>query len=236
MASALTIERAASAARTAGSVPARKRVPPARVFTVAAAGAGLAFVDATIVNVAFPDLQADFSGTSLGALSWVLNAYNIVFAALLVAAGRFADLLGRRRMFHIGIVVFTVASVACAAAPSVGLLIGARALQAIGAAIMAPAALAAGLGPSLGGVLVEAGGWRLAFLVNLPLGIAALLAGRRVLVESRAPGRRSTPDLAGAGLAGIAIAVATLGIVQGEDWAGRAPLSSARSARRSRSS
>jgi EmrB/QacA subfamily drug resistance transporter len=245
----VTLEPASpGAAPASASVPARKRVPPGRTLAVAAAGAGLAFVDATIVNVAFPDLQADFSGTSLGALSWVLNAYNIVFAALLVAAGRFADLLGRRRMFHIGILLFTVASVACAAAPSVGLLIGARALQAIGAAIMVPAslalvleaypanrrahgvalwsasaALAAGLGPSLGGVLVEAGGWRLAFLVNLPLGIAALLAGRRVLVESRAPGRRTTPDLAGAGLAGIAIALATLAIVQGEDWGWTSP-------------
>src|SRR5215217_8032317 len=214
MASALTIERAASAARTAGSVPARKRVPPARVFTVAAAGAGLAFVDATIVNVAFPDIQADFGGTSLGTLSWVLNAYNIVFAALLVAAAR-----------------------------SAGTLIAARALQAIGAAIVVPAslalvleaypprerahgvalwsaaaALAAGLGPSLGGVLVEAGGWRLAFLVNLPLGAVALLAGRRTLVESRAPGRRTMPDLTGAGLAAVAIAVVTLGIVQGDAW------------------
>jgi len=234
--------------RTAGTIPARKRVAPARVLTVAAAGAGLAFVDATIVNVAFPDLQQDFQGTSLGALSWVLNAYNIVFAALLVAAGRFADLLGRRRTFHAGIAIFTVASVACAIAPSVGILIAARALQAIGAAIVVPAslalvleaypaerrahgvalwsasaALAAGLGPSLGGVLVEAGGWRLAFLVNLPLGIAALLAGRRVLVESRAPGRRTTPDLAGAGLAGVAIALATLAIIQGEAWGWTSP-------------
>src|SRR5215207_8793691 len=245
----VTLEPASpGAAPASASVPARKRVPPGRTLVVAAAGAGLAFVDATIVNVAFPDLQADFSGTSLGALSWVLNAYNIVFAALLVAAGRFADLLGRRRMFHIGILLFTVASVACAAAPSVGLLIGARALQAIGAAIMVPAslalvleaypatrrahgvalwaasaALAAGLGPSLGGVLVQAGGWRLAFLVNLPLGIAALLAGRRVLLESRAPGRRTTPDLTGAGLSGIAIALATLAIVQGEDWGWTSP-------------
>src|SRR6185312_9213586 len=159
-----------------------------------------------------------------------------------------ADLLGRRRMFHAGILVFTLASVACAAAPSVGLLIAARTVQAVGAAIVVPAslalvleaypaerrahgvalwsaaaALAAGLGPSLGGVLVEAGGWRLAFLVNLPLGIAAQLAGRRVLVESRAPGRRTVPDLPGAGLAGMAIALATLAIVQGADWGWTSP-------------
>jgi EmrB/QacA subfamily drug resistance transporter len=234
---------APSPSRASAAVPARHRVPSSRVLGVAAAGAGLAFVDATIVNVAFPDIQADFAGTSLGTLSWVLNAYNIFFAALLVAAGRFADLLGRRRTFHAGILVFTVASLGCAAAPSTGTLIAARALQAIGAAILVPAslalvleaypprerahgvalwsaaaALAAGLGPSLGGVLVEAGGWRLAFLVNLPLGAVALLAGRTTLVESRAPGRRTMPDLPGAGLAAVAIAAVTLGIVQGDAW------------------
>jgi EmrB/QacA subfamily drug resistance transporter len=239
---------APSTSRASASVPARHRVPPARVLAVAAAGAGLAFVDATIVNVAFPDIQGEFSATTLGTLSWILNAYNIVFAALLVAAGRFADLLGRRRMFHAGILIFTLASLACAAAPSAGALIAARALQAIGAAIVVPAslalvleaypprerahgvalwsaaaALAAGLGPSLGGVLVEAGGWRLAFLVNLPLGAAALIAGRRTLVESRAPGRRTMPDLTGAALAAVAIAAVTLGIVQGEAWGWTSP-------------
>jgi EmrB/QacA subfamily drug resistance transporter len=229
-------------------IGAKRRVAPGRVLAVAAAGAGLAFVDATIVNVAFPDMQADFAGTSLGALSWILNAYNIVFAAFLVAAGRLADLAGRRRTFHAGIVLFTVASAACAAAPSVELLVAARVLQALGAAITVPAslalvleayppaerahgvalwtaaaALAAGLGPSLGGALVELGGWRLAFLVNVPLGIVALAAGRRVLVESRAPGRRTLPDLRGAGLAALAIGMLTLGIVQGEEWGWTSP-------------
>ena len=217
-------------------IGASRRVAPGRVLAVASAGAGLAFVDATIVNVAFPDMQADFAGTSFGALSWILNAYNIVFAAFLVAAGRLADLLGRRRMFHVGVVLFTLASAACAAAPTVETLVAARVLQALGAAITVPAslalvlnayppaerahgvalwtagaALAAGLGPSLGGALVELGGWRLAFLVNLPLGVAALAAGRRTLVESRAPGRRTLPDLAGAGVAALAIGALTLG-------------------------
>ena len=229
-------------------IGANRRTAPSRVLAVAAAGAGLAFVDATIVNVAFPDMQADFTGTSLGALSWILNAYNIVFAAFLVAAGRLADLAGRRRMFHAGIVLFTVASAACAAAPTVELLVAARVVQALGAAITVPAslalvleayppaerahgvalwtaaaALAAGLGPSLGGALVELGGWRLAFLVNVPLGIVALAAGRRVLVESRAPGRRTLPDLRGAVLAALAIGTLTLGIVQGEEWGWTSP-------------
>jgi EmrB/QacA subfamily drug resistance transporter len=236
------------ARRPLPEIGASRRVAPGRVLAVAAAGAGLAFVDATIVNVAFPDMQADFAGSSLGALSWILNAYNIVFAAFLVAAGRLADLVGRRRTFHAGIVLFTIASAACAAAPSVELLVAARVAQALGAAIIVPAslalvldayppaerahgvalwtaaaALAAGLGPSVGGALVELGGWRLAFLVNLPLGVVALAAGRRTLVESRAPGQRTVPDLAGAGLAALAIGSLTLGIVQGEEWGWTSP-------------
>ena len=201
----------------------RRSVTPRQVLGVASLGAVLAFVDATIVNVAFPDIAEDFEGTSLATISWVLNAYNIVFAAFLVAAGRVADLLGRKRLFEWGIVIFTLASVLCAVAPSVGTLVAARVLQALGAAIVVPAslalvleafpererahgvalwsavaALAAGLGPRLGGVLVQAGGWRLAFLVNLPIGIVALMLSKRALVESRAPGRRTVPDLFGA--------------------------------------
>ena len=221
----------------------RRIVTPRHVLAVACLGAVLAFVDATIVNVAFPDIRADFEGASLATISWVLNAYNIVFAAFIVAAGRIADLLGRKRLFEIGVVVFTLASLLCAVAPSVGLLVAARVVQAIGAAIVVPAslalvleafpererahgvalwsaaaALAAGLGPSLGGILVEAGGWRLAFLVNLPVGVVALLAAKRTLVESRAPGRRMIPDLTGALVLAAATAALTLGIVKGQDW------------------
>lgn len=226
----------------------RRDLAPRTVLTIASLGAGLAFVDATIVNVAFPDIRADFQGSTLSSVSWVLNTYNIIFAAFLVAAGRVADLLGRKRLFEAGIVLFTVASLLCAAAPSVGLLVAARVLQALGAAILVPAslalvlhafageqrthgvalwsasaALAAGLGPSLGGVLVDLGGWRLAFLVNLPIGAAALLASKRTLVESRAPGRRSVPDLLGALLLAGSISALTLGIVKGEDWGWAAP-------------
>jgi MFS family permease len=91
----------------------------------------VAFVDATIVNIAFPNIALSFRGTSISSLSWVLNAYNIVFAAFLVAAGRLADLLGRRRVFIFGLELFTVASLLCAGAPSVGALIVFRVVQAL---------------------------------------------------------------------------------------------------------
>ena len=206
----------------------RRTIRPGAVLWVACFGAALAFLDATIVNVAFPDIRASFPTASLGDISWVLNAYNIVFAAFLLPAGRIADLLGRKRLFEWGICLFAFASVLCAAAPTVGLLVAARALQALGAAILVPAslalvlqafpgprrthgvamwsavaALAAGLGPALGGVLVDLQGWRLVFLVNIPIGALALVLARRVLVESRAPGKRTVPDLLGATLLAI---------------------------------
>lgn len=219
------------------------RIPASRVLLVSCFGAFLAFLDATIVNVAFPSIRESFPSTSIGELSWVLNAYNIVFAAFLIVCGRLTDLLGRRRAFVAGVVLFTVASALCAAAPSVSFLVAARVLQALGAALLVPASLAlvveafpgerrahaiglwgasaavaAGLGPPIGGALVELGGWRWAFLVNLPFGAVALWATRRHLVESRAPGRRTLPDLRGAALLAAGLAVLNLGIVKGSDW------------------
>ena len=220
-----------------------ERTAPARVLAVAAFGAFLAFLDATVVNVAFPDIRASFDHNSVSDLSWVLNAYNIVFASFLVVCGRLTDLLGRRRMFALGTVLFTAASVACASAGSLDTLVAFRVVQAIGAALLVPAslavvveafpedrrshavglwgasaALAAGLGPPIGGALVELGGWRLAFLVNLPIGVAACVAIRRTLVESRAPGRRRLPDVRGAVLFAASLTALTLAVVQGNDW------------------
>jgi len=114
---------------------ARRSPTPGAVLLVAAFGAFLAFLDSTIVNIAFPDIQRTFPESSLSTLSWVLNAYNIVLAAFLVAAGRCADLLGRKRVFVVGVVVFTVASVLCAIAGTVGQLIAFRVLQGLGAAL-----------------------------------------------------------------------------------------------------
>jgi len=213
------------------------------VLAIASLGAVVAFIDATIVNIAFPDIERSFRGTSISSLSWVLNAYNIVFAAFLVAAGKIADLLGRRRIFVIGLELFTAASLLCAIAPSVDALIAFRVVQALGAALLVPSSLAlvlnafppqrrahgvallsavgaaaAGLGPSLGGLLVAADNWRLVFLVNIPIGVAAVVLARRRLIESRTPGRRRMPDLLGALLFAIAIGVLVLAVVKGQQW------------------
>ena len=117
------------------------RVPPSRVLLVASFGAFLAFLDATIVNVAFPSIRESFAGTTISELSWVLNAYNIVFAASLILCGRLTDLVGRRRSFVARVAVFTVASGLCGIAPSVEMLVLARIVQAFGAAMLVPAAL-----------------------------------------------------------------------------------------------
>src|SRR4051812_32574764 len=241
---AITTADPAGAPTVVVAPAARRRGPEPRVvLAIASLGGVMAFVDATIVNIAFPDIARSFRGTSISSLSWVLNAYNIVFAAFLMAAGRIADLLGRRRVFVLGLEVFTVASVLCSIAPSSGALITFRVVQALGAAMLVPSSLAlvleafpperrshgvallsavsaaaAGLGPSLGGLLVAAADWRLVFLVNLPIGIAAVVLSRRHLVESRAPGRRRMPDLLGAALFGLAVAALVLAIVKGEEW------------------
>ena len=221
----------------------RRQPAPTVVLLVASFGAFLAFLDSTIVNVAFPDIQRTFPDSSLSTLSWVLNAYNIVLAAFLVAAGRFADLLGRKRMFILGVSVFTLASVLCAVAGTVEQLIGFRVLQGLGAAMLIPAslalvvesfelsrrahgvglwgaaaAIASGLGPPAGGALVALSSWRLAFLVNLPLGILAVVIARRALVESRAPGVRRMPDLVGALALATALGLLSLGLIKGTDW------------------
>jgi EmrB/QacA subfamily drug resistance transporter len=200
-------------------------------------------MDSTVVNVAFPNLEAAFPHSSVGDLSWILNTYNIVFAGLLVLAGRFADLLGRRRLFKIGLVVFTITSGLCALSTSIDMLIVFRVFQGAGAAMLVPAslgvvvhaspiehrshslslwaaagALAAGLGPPIGGGLVDLYNWRLVFVVNVPLGIIAWLLVGRMVIESRAPGRRLTPDLGGALVLSLSLAAVTLGIVQGGSW------------------
>ena len=234
---------AAAPGAQARSTRTRRVSSPKAVLAVAVLGAFMAFVDATIVNIAVPNIAHDFSGSRLSGVSWVLNAYNIVFAAFLVGGGQLADLLGRRRVFSWALVAFTLASALCALAPSLNLLIAARAIQAIGAAMLVPsslaivleahearertraialwsavAALAAGIGPPLGGLLITASSWRLVFLVNIPVGVVAFVLAGRVLVESRAPGRRRMPDLLGGLVFALTIASLVLAVVKGQEW------------------
>jgi EmrB/QacA subfamily drug resistance transporter len=214
-----------------------------KVLLVTSVAVFMGFLDVTIVNIAFPDIEASFPHSSLAGLSWILNAYNIVFAALLVPAGRVADRVGRRRMFFIGISTFLAASVACGLAPSVPVLVAARVVQAAGAAILVPTSLglllpefpleqratatalwgatgavAAATGPSLGGVLVDATSWRWVFFVNLAIGLPALIPARRLLRETRDEHPGPLPDVLGVALLVAGVATLSLGIVKGQDW------------------
>jgi EmrB/QacA subfamily drug resistance transporter len=217
---------------------------PARwwILVVLAAVAFMAQLDLFIVNIALPTIGRSYGGAGLSGLSWILNGYAIVFAALLVPAGRLADHFGRRRFLLAGVLVFTVASAVCAAAPALGILVGARVVQAAGAALIVPtslgllypafarrqhamvvgiwagvAAVAGTAGPPVGGLLVGVD-WRLIFLINVPIGVATLVAGRRVLPEVRAERGSRLPDGLSAVLLLAAVTLLVLATVQGPSW------------------
>jgi len=212
------------------------------VLAIVCAGVVLASLDLFIVNVALPQIAADFHvHEGLADLSWVLNAYAIVYAALLVLFGRLADRFPRERGFMLGVLIFVAASAACGAATSVAMLVAFRVVQAAGAALLTPTSLglvlagtpaerrhgavrawaalggvAAALGPVVGGLLVAAS-WRWVFFVNVPIGVAALIAARRWLPH--VPGRKvPAPDGLGALLITAGVALLTLGLVKGGDW------------------
>jgi EmrB/QacA subfamily drug resistance transporter len=201
-------------------------------------------LDGTIVNVAAPAVSADLHASST-ALQWIVGGYALTFAIGLVTGGRLGDIFGRRRLFLLGAAGFTLASVLCGLAPSTGTLIAARLLQGLFAAVLIPQGfgilrqvfppdevgkafglfgpvigLSAVLGPVLGGVLVDADllgtGWRMVFLVNLPLGVAALAAGSRLLPESRAEDP-PTLDLVGAALVTLAAGLLIYPLIEGRE-------------------
>lgn len=218
-----------------GSVPVEPPLDPSRsrrTLLVASLATLATFLDTTILYVAFPDIRRTFSDTSASELSWVLNAYTIVFAALLIPVGKLSDRIGHRRIFLIGSVVFTVASMACGLAPNAEILIAFRILQAVGAAGLIPSSLAlvidafrhdqlpravaiwgvagavaGAIGPTFGAALIEGLNWRWAFFINLPIGVYTVVSGRRNLRE------RSDPTTRVPAVPGILLIVAAAGLI-----------------------
>jgi EmrB/QacA subfamily drug resistance transporter len=214
-----------------------------RVFLLTSLGAFLVSLDVSIANAVLPAMGGSFDHPSRPALSWVLTAYAITFAAALVPAGRLADRVGRRGVFMCGLLIFGLGSVGCGAAPNLAIMLGGRVLQAVGAATAQPASLGLliasipdsrratyiarwggmgavgiGLGPSLGGFITAGSSWRWAFLLNVPFIAVALWYSPKVLTETvRHPGR-SIPDPAGAVLLAAAAATLTLGISEASTW------------------
>ncbi|NEC35299.1 MFS transporter [Streptomyces rubrogriseus] len=219
---------------TVGSRPDR-----AVLLTVTCLGQFMVLLDNTIVGAALPDMRESLH-TQLTGLQWIVDAYVLLVAMLLLSGGVFADRFGRKRVYLTGVAVFTVASLLCSLAPSLGWLVAGRMLQGIGAAALSPASLAllaaahpvpqervraiglwAGIsgiglaaGPVAGGVLTDAFGWPAVFLVNLPIGVVLVLVGLRHLDESRNPGAPAI-DVPGTVLSVPAVGVLTYGLIEG---------------------
>jgi EmrB/QacA subfamily drug resistance transporter len=216
---------------------------PWAVLVVISLGFFMTLLDLTIVNIAIPNMITKLHA-SFDDVLWVINAYALVLAVLVITGGRLGDLLGTRKMFAVGVAVFTAASAACGLAPSPGWLIAFRAVQGLGAALLMPQTLAiitmtfpperrgaafgiwgavAGAatiaGPTLGGLLITAFDWRWIFYVNVPIGVV-VLALTYVLIPALQPGRRHRLDYIGVALASGALLAICYGLVEGQtyDW------------------
>jgi EmrB/QacA subfamily drug resistance transporter len=213
------------------------------IFLVTIVGNALGTLDLSVVNVALPEIGKHFSDAAPNSVAWVVTVYPIVFAGLLVPAGRIADRSGRKRVYEIGLVIFLGGTLLSGLAPALWLLILGRVLQAAGAAMISPASLGAilasvtqerrsaattlwaaagfaatALGPIVGGAAVEIAGWRSAFLVQVPVALAIMLASRLTLTESRPPAGTARPDPVAAALATAAVSALTAAILKGNDW------------------
>src|SRR5947209_5005825 len=218
---------------------AQARTNPWLVLVVLTSGFFMILLDTTIVNVAIPAMSAGLN-TTLDQILWVLNAYILVYAVLLITAGRLGDLYGQRNLFAIGLFVFTLASALCGLSQNAGELIAARVLQGIGGAILTPQTLSiittlfpperrgaafgvwggvAGLatiaGPTVGGAIVTYISWQWIFFVNVPIGIAALIATFAIIPDIR-PGRRHGWDIMGVVLATAGLFAVVFGVIEGQ--------------------
>jgi EmrB/QacA subfamily drug resistance transporter len=212
--------------------------PVARgVIAATVLGSGIAFLDSTVVNVALPAIAEDFD-SNVSSLQWTVDAYLVTLTALLLFGGSVGDIYGRRKTFIGGLIGFTLASVACAAAPNVAVLAVGRALQGVGGAFLVPGSLAiigatfapdqrsraigtwsglggvaSALGPFVGGYLVDSVSWRFVFFINVPLAIVALWVTTKYVPETRSP-VHVPPDVIGAVLASIGLALSCWGLIE----------------------
>ena len=200
-------------------------------------------INLSIMYVVYPEIQREFSGTSPGALSWILNGYTIVAAATLVLGGVLADRTGRKRALLVGSAVSLLSVIVCGAAPNANTLLVGRVLLALAASLIIPATtslvlrafppdksamafgvlasfggVSAAAGPSLGAFIIDLGGWRWAFFFNIPLALVTLLLGPKVLTESRDERTRDIPDLIGAAMLMVGLTSTILAVVQSPAW------------------
>ncbi len=218
------------------------------VLTILCIGLFMLLLDGTIVNIAIPSIMADFHA-GFSQVEWVMNAYLLVFAVLLITMGRLGDLYGRKRLFVIGTAVFTLASLACGLAPSIGALIAFRAVQGFGGAMMMPNTLsiianvfsarergtamgiwggvtgvATAVGPTLGGVLVQVASWPYIFWINVPVGIAVVVLAVRVIPESSDPASHQQIDWAGVFVLSGSLFCLTFALIEGQNYGWTSPI------------
>jgi EmrB/QacA subfamily drug resistance transporter len=210
-------------------------------WTLAAVAFGLFMImlDNTIVNVALPSIERDLH-MSISSLEWVVTAYALTFAALLITGGKLGDYYGRRKMFTLGLAIFTLASLACGFAPSAGFLIGMRAVQGVGSALMNPAtlsiitatfeprergraigiwagvsAMALAIGPLLGGLIVDNLNWNWIFFVNVPVGVVGIVVSQLVIRESRDTSHEQSIDIPGLVTSGLGLLALCYALIEG---------------------
>jgi EmrB/QacA subfamily drug resistance transporter len=213
-------------------------------WTLGAVAFGLFMImlDNTVVFVALASIQEDLK-ISTSELEWVVNGYALTFAVLMLTGGKLADMLGRRRIFIVGLVIFTAASLACGLATGAGFLIGARIVQGVGAALMNPAtlsiitatfpprqrgmaigiwvgvsAMALAIGPLIGGILTEQINWSWIFFINVPVGIAGIIVARLAIDESRDESEEQRLDLPGLLASGIGLFGLTYGLIEANNY------------------
>src|SRR5262249_39899235 len=213
-------------------------------LTLASVAFGLFMImlDNTIVNVALPSIQRDLNIT-ISELEWVVNGYALTFAVLMLTGGKLADMLGRRRIFIIGLAIFTCSSLASGLAADANMLIASRVVQGSGSALMNPAtlsiitatfpprqrgtaigiwagvsAMALAIGPLVGGVITEQIGWNWIFFINVPIGLVGIAVARIVISESRDTAREQRLDLPGLLSSGVALFALTYGLIEANNY------------------